>query len=107
VPSEQDFLRLLRWQRRMIALFVGTWAYLLLVVVAYEVFDASPQAVRWALAPALGLVAAGGWLQLSARCPGCGRRIGLQSRMVVPDRCRACGIALRASPTPTETRRAE
>jgi len=98
MPSEQDFLRLLRWQRRMIATFVATWTYLILVVVAYEVFDASPEAVRWALVPALGLVAAGGWLQFSARCPGCGRRIGRQSRLVVPDRCRACGVALRASP---------
>jgi hypothetical protein len=51
--------------------------------------------VGWAFVPVVALVVAGGWLQFSIRCPACGYRLGRQSRLVVPERCRSCGVALR------------
>jgi hypothetical protein len=93
--GEQDSQRLLRWQRRMVATFVGTWVYLLVVVAVDVLLDPPPRVVQLALLPALGLVIGGVWLQFSARCPACGYRLGRQSRLVVPEHCRSCGVALR------------
>lgn len=93
--NEQDFRRLLQWQRRMLALFVGTWAYILLVIAVDLLVQPPERVVQLALVVVLGLVIAGVWLQLSIRCPSCGYRLGRQSRLLVPDYCRSCGISLR------------
>lgn len=82
----------------MIATFVGTWVYILLVLAAHLFTQLSDRAIQIALVPALGLVAASAALQFSERCPRCEYRIGLQSSLVVPDRCASCGTVLR----PTE-----
>jgi len=93
--SKQDSLRLFRWQRRMVSLFIGTWAYILLVIAFHLLANPPPHVVQLALIPALGLVIGGVCLQFSVRCPSCGYRLGRQSRLLVPDRCRSCGLSLR------------
>lgn len=80
----------------MVGLFVGLWAYLLLVIGAQVLLEPPPGLVQLALLPALALVVAGVFVQFSARCPACGYRLGRQSRLVVPERCRACGASLRS-----------
>jgi hypothetical protein len=93
--NDDDFLRLNRWQRRMVALFIGTWAYILIVIAVHLFAHPPERVVQVALVPALGLVVVGGWLQFSIRCPSCGYRLGRQSRLLVPDQCRSCGVTLR------------
>jgi len=79
----------------MVGCFVGMWSYLLLVIALHVVVAPPPRIIQWALLPVFGLVIAAGFLQFSARCPSCGARLGLQSRLLVPEHCRVCGAALR------------
>ena len=51
--------------------------------------------VRRALTVALGvglLVAAATYVQFSGKCPRCSTRLGRQARLVLPERCRVCGV---------------
>jgi hypothetical protein len=95
--TPDDARRLLQWQRRMVIAFIGTWVYLLLVIAAHVLLELPPTVIQLALIPALVLVIAGVCLQFSIRCPSCGYRLGRQSRLTVPDRCRSCGVSLRIS----------
>jgi hypothetical protein len=93
--NEHELRRLMRWQRRMVGTFVGTWVAFLLVIAADLVLHPSREVVQLALVPVFGLVVAGAALQFSVRCPACGYRLGRQARLIVPERCRACGVSLR------------
>ncbi len=95
--DERDRLGLLRWQRWMVSTFVGMWAYVLVVIAAYVLLEPPSWILQLALLPALVLVVAGGVLQFSVRCPSCGYRLGRQSSLLVPERCRSCGVPLRPS----------
>jgi len=79
----------------MVSLFVGTWAYILSVVGVDVLVKPPATVVQWALVPALILVVAAGFVQFGVRCPSCGYRLGRQSRLVVPEQCRSCGVPLR------------
>lgn len=79
----------------MIAMFAGTWAYVIAVILLQVVVRPPDAVVQFALIPVIFLVAGGVWLQFSVRCPSCGVRLGRQSRLIVPERCRACGVSLR------------
>ncbi|MFW6078509.1 MAG: hypothetical protein ACODAE_02745 [Gemmatimonadota bacterium] len=93
--ENRELRRLLRWQRRMIAAFVVFWI-LFLSVLAMEYFGDPPAWLSYlAFVVVLAFAVAAALLQFSVRCPRCGVRIGLQSRMIVPDRCRRCGVRLR------------
>ncbi|NIN36565.1 MAG: hypothetical protein GWO08_05200 [Gammaproteobacteria bacterium] len=36
-----------------------------------------------------------GFVQFSQKCPACGYRLGLQSRLLLPDHCKRYGVALK------------
>jgi len=97
VLTEEDHRRLVQWQRRMVSSFIGMWVYVLLVIAVQVFLDPPAKLIRLALLPALCLVVFGGYLQFSIRCPSCGYCLGRQSRLVVPERCRSCGVDLRTS----------
>lgn len=97
-PLERtDLLGLRRWQRWMLFIFVAMWFFLVAVFVAHLLLALPLWIVQLVILLDLGLVISGVALQFSARCPACGYRLGRQSRLLVPQRCRSCGIALRAS----------
>ena len=92
--NEQEIRRLVRWQRRMVRTFVSTWIYFLLVI-GLHIFIGPPSwVILLAFAPVLAFVVAGALLQFSIRCPKCGYRLGRQSGLVIPERCRRCGVLL-------------
>ena len=92
--SEPESHRLRRWQRLMVGTFVATWVYLLLVIAAHLFIKPEAWMIQLALVPVLGFVFAGVVLQFSGRCPRCGYRLGRQSGLLVPKRCRSCGVLL-------------
>jgi apolipoprotein N-acyltransferase len=81
-----------RWQHMMYGYF-----FLAMLVIAglYWVanrFGDSPTA-RWlVLAGVVVLVAAASVVQFSGKCPRCNTRLGRQARLVLPGRCRVCGV---------------
>jgi hypothetical protein len=44
------------------------------------------------LAVVLAIVLFATWVQSRERCPRCGSRLGRQSRLILPDTCRVCGV---------------
>jgi hypothetical protein len=81
----------------MVTLFVGTWAYFLLVIAIHVLLRPKPEIIQLALIPVLVLILAGGYVQFSVRCPACGYRLGRQSRLTLPESCGSCGTSLRSS----------
>jgi hypothetical protein len=53
---------------------------------------------RAMLAIVLALIFAATYVQFRERCPRCGTRLGVQSRLMLPDRCRTCGVAFARPP---------
>jgi hypothetical protein len=53
---------------------------------------------RSALGLVLVLVLAAAVVQFRERCPRCGSRLGTQSRLLLPDKCRKCGVVFERPP---------
>ena len=47
---------------------------------------------RSILAVALGLMVAGIFVQFRERCPRCAARVGAQTRLLLPGKCKKCGV---------------
>jgi hypothetical protein len=84
--------RIWRWQRRMFA-FYGL-AMALLALAAALLFSFGELAVmRRAALLGLGVVfLAASFVQFRERCPRCGLRLGRHGRLLLPERCRGCGV---------------
>jgi len=52
-----------------------------------------PWVRRFVIAVVLALVLFAAYLQFREKCPRCGSRLGRQSRLILPDTCRRCGVA--------------
>ena len=95
--EEADQELLMGWQRRMVVTFIAGMALLPLLLLGLATLDflRSPTGAYSLLALLILLAIAGVSLQLSARCPRCQFRIGLQSRLLLPKNCDRCGVAFR------------
>jgi hypothetical protein len=84
--------RVWRWERRMIW-FYGIALNLLCGAIALlsQNLDNAPLR-RAVLGLIVVLAAAGAYVQFGETCPRCGSRLGRQSRFVLPDACRVCGV---------------
>ena len=80
---------------RYYAMAMTTIAILAALAVTY---GESPWARRSALGVALVLVLAAAVVQFRERCPRCGSRLGTQSRLLLPDKCRKCGVVFERPP---------
>jgi hypothetical protein len=78
----------------MVAIFAG--------VVVIAVYGASPLVRLGVLGCLVALVMAATWVQFREMCPRCATRIGHQTRLFLPPRCRHCGVAYTAPPPPEE-----
>ncbi len=61
-------------------------------------YGETPWARRSALGLVLVLVLAAAVVQFRERCPRCGSRLGTQSRLLLPDKCRKCGVLFERPP---------
>lgn len=50
------------------------------------------------LLAALALLAAALYVQLAIRCPRCSARLAIQSPLLLPDRCKSCGVSIARPP---------
>ncbi len=95
-PSELEKLRV--WQKRMITVFVVTMVGLLVVIASDLVIGLSRTVAWFAFVGLLGLAGLGAVIQFSQRCPRCEYRLGFQSRLLVPENCKKCGVGLKDRP---------
>jgi hypothetical protein len=90
-----ELAELQHWQRRMVSLFVITMSGLLLTVILDLLIGLSQATATIIFLVLVALVVLAGFVQFSQKCPACGYRLGFQSRLLVPDHCKCCGIALK------------
>ena len=83
------------WQRRMIAVFVIMTCCLFAVLAFDLVIGFSRKAAWLSFLFLLVLCALGVGVQFSQRCPNCGRLLGFQSALLVPDKCGRCGVCFK------------
>ncbi len=93
--SAAEWGALQRWQRKMVWSFTVAIVVLVVALVVQLTVGLAHSAevivgVLW-----MGLVGYGVVVQFSARCPRCGARLGLQSRLLVPPYCMRCKTPLR------------
>jgi hypothetical protein len=90
--TRAELERLWRWERRMI----GYYAVAMMVMCAAAALAFVYSDLAWmrrsALGVVLGLVLAATFVQFRERCPRCTSRIGTQTRLLLPGKCRICGV---------------
>ena len=79
----------------MIMAFFVTIAGLLIVFAADIIFGFSPQGALPAFSALLALALSAIVIQFSQKCPRCGYRLGRQTRLLLPDQCKQCGVRLK------------
>jgi len=93
--SDEELQKIERWQRRMIIYFV-VFLVSLGVLLIIDLTFGIPQFLEtvlifgWILFLILGI-----YIQFSLKCPACGFRIGIQSRLIAPPSCPRCDISFR------------
>ena len=93
--NTDEFKKLKTWQTRMILFLVVTMISLVVVVGVDLLIGFTPQAAWCVFIVLIALALMGGFLQFRQRCPRCGYRLGFQSRLLVPDNCKKCGVGLK------------
>lgn len=83
------------WQKRLITVFAITMAALIFIAGAHLEFGLSRMAASFAFLVIIALAGLGIFIQFSQKCPGCGYRLGFQSRLVIPPNCKKCGVGLK------------
>lgn len=83
------------WQKRMITVLVTTMVALIFVVGVDLIIGMSRMVASFAFLVLVALAGVGIFIQLSQKCPRCGYRLGFQTRLMVPDNCKKCGVGLK------------
>ncbi len=90
--DEAERAHVKRWQQWMYGYFGLAMVILLALYSVAQRYGDSPTA-RWlVLAGVVVLVVAASFVQFSGRCPRCRTHLGRQARLVLPERCRVCGV---------------
>jgi len=94
--TENELASLQLWQRRTVSWFVATMGGLAIYTLSFGFVRWLPPSVYVAECVAVIALAVAGLIVLfSEVCPVCGRRIGLQSTLLLPPLCEICGAVFR------------
>ncbi len=92
--NTQQYLRVKLWEKRMIIFFTVA-----MVLVGVALFSSAllkfSEKTNYAVFAGLILFVAlpAAVLQFSEKCPKCGYRLGFQTRLVLPKRCKKCSVS--------------
>ena len=87
-----ELARIWRWERHMIVFYACAITLIATAMAAAVSFGDIAWLRRSLLGLVLVLVVAGSFVQFREKCPRCGRRLGSQSRLLLPERCRGCRV---------------
>ncbi len=90
--------RIWRWQRQMFAFYSLAMALLALAAALLFWFGELAVMRRATLLGVGVLFLAASFVQFRERCPRCGLRLGRHGRLLLPERCRGCGVAFELPP---------
>ena len=91
---KEQYWRIKRWEKRMIVFFIMAMSLTVITIAFCYLFncDDEIQRIVWATI-ILCVVPLGVVLQFSEKCPKCGHRLGFQTRLTLPERCKKCGVS--------------
>lgn len=96
VPLEpRELAKLRAWERRIVVSFAAAISLLAAWAVVLVLAPPSPFVEVLAIPFAAPLVIVGLFIQLGERCPRCGSRVSLRSRLSLPERCPQCSVSFR------------
>lgn len=98
--SDAQLAGLRAWERRMVFTFMVAMIGLAVAVGFNLVIGLAPGLDTTLLILLALIVLYSIRLQFSQKCPGCGARLGFQTRLLLPDHCGRCGVALKATQRP-------
>ena len=87
-----------RWERSMIRYYAMAMTAVAIMAALAVAYGDVPWARRSVLGLVLVLVLAATIVQFRQRCPRCGARLGTQTRLMLPDKCRKCGVRFERPP---------
>jgi hypothetical protein len=93
-----ELARIWRWERHMIVFYACAITLIATAMAAAVSFGDIAWLRRSLLGLVLVLVVAGSFVQFREKCPRCGRRLGSQSRLLLPERCRGCRVKFERPP---------
>lgn len=96
--TDVELARIWRWERHMIAFYAGAITLIAIAMAAAVSFSDVAWLRRSLLGLVLALVVGGSFVQFREKCPRCGRRLGSQSRLLLPERCRGCRVKFERPP---------
>ena len=95
--TSAELRKLKTWQWRMLSTFILAML-VLIITYSLKLSIGLDKLVEWLLGGCFILLAiSGAIIQFSGRCPNCNHRIGLQSRLILPQKCTRCNISFRES----------
>lgn len=90
-----ELRKLKAWQRKMVITFVLAML-IIIIAVPLKLAVGLDRMLEWLLGLCFIVLAiSGAYIQFSGKCPNCGKRIGLQSRLLLPENCTRCKISFR------------
>jgi hypothetical protein len=96
--THQELQRIWRWKRWMIRYYAMAITMLAVGVGAGHFYGDKPWARPLIIAGVLAFVLFTISALFREKCPRCGSRLGGQSRMILPDECRGCGVEIPRPP---------
>ena len=92
--SSEQYRRIKRWEKKMVLFFTVAMIFGVTAISVSSVLNWSVHANRALVAVfVLFLAIPGALLQFSEKCPRCEHRLGFQTRLVLPVRCKKCGVS--------------
>ena len=96
--TNAEVVALWRGERRAMRLYVASLS-VMAAGFGLIVFAGLEAEVRYlVLLAALALLGAALYLQFAIRCPRCTAHLATQSAVLLPDRCKSCGVAIARPP---------
>lgn len=90
--TPEECTRIWRWERQMLVFYTIA----MLLISGAVVFIAFAGDQQWARLSVIGMIvtlmAIGWFVQFRESCPRCGVKLGRQARVLLPVKCKSCGV---------------
>jgi hypothetical protein len=90
--THDESVRIWRWERRMLVFYTAAMLAICgsILLMAYH---GDQQPVRLGIIAMILALAVVGWvIQFRERCPRCNAQLGRQARVLLPVKCKNCGV---------------
>lgn len=90
--NAEERQRIWAWERWMLGFYAFAMVAIMGAISVASVLGHSREGRLLVIGVLMLLVLAGAFVQFRERCPRCDARLGRQSRLMLPEKCRHCGV---------------